>query len=407
MMTVGAVAARRHSPRSIPRMLHDAREWIASPAGVKTWSRFLPGLQRRLDRPPLSDLTRVRRLGVLRPDGLGDIVLTTGMLRELRRQLPSTRITLICQSQWATWMRTCPWIDDVVEFDMTPLHDRFREPKRLFELMRFMKSVRPLDLEVVLQPGTIGWYRPSRALAWFSGAPVRWCWEDPDLGVTTGAELHTRSLPFPTRLHETEKCFRMLEAFGLEDENRRLDTWWTSDDAHRGEAIARDARKGRRCLIALGLAASEPSKRWPRERYLDAIREIGAQRDAAFIALGGPDVSETCRWLAEQVPGAVTYAGDRLPLGVVWAAIARCDLYLGNDTGLMHMAAAARVPVVVVIGVPEGAPVGTRGDMSRTGPYDTLSRIVRPSAQEPASTGMHIERVSSDAVTAATLELLS
>lgn len=388
-------------------MLRDAREWIASPAGVKTWSRLLPGLHRRLNRPPLSDLTHVRRLGVLRPDGMGDMVLTSGMLRELRRQLPAARITLICQSQWATWMRTCPWIDDVVDFEMTPPHDRWREPKRLLELMRFMKRVQPLDLEVLLQPGTLGSYHPSRALAWFSGAPVRWCWEDPDTGVDTGGKLHTRSLPYPTRLHETEKCFRMLEAMGLEGENRRLDTWWTSDDARRGEEIVREAQKGRRRLIALGLAASEPSKRWPRQRYLDVIREVGAQRDAAFLALGGPDVAETCRWLAEQIPGAVTYAGDRLPLGVVWAAIARSDLYLGNDTGLMLMAAAARVPVVVVIGVTEEAPLGTRGDMSRTGPYDTLSRIVRPSAETQFSAGTDIARVASDAVATATLELLS
>lgn len=68
----------------------------------------MPGLHRRLDRSQLSDLTKVRRLGVLRPDGIGDMVLTTGMLRALRRQLPATRITLICQTPWASWMRACP-----------------------------------------------------------------------------------------------------------------------------------------------------------------------------------------------------------------------------------------------------------------------------------------------------------
>jgi len=370
------------------------------------WSRFLPGLQRRLDRPPLSDLTQVRRLGVLRPDGMGDIVLTTGMLRELRRQLPNTRIALICQAQWAAWMRSCPWVDEVVDVEMTS-RDGFREPERLWQLTRFVKRVWPLELEVLVQPGTAYWYVPSRALAWFSGAPVRLCWEDLDAGVDTGGAFHTHRLPYRNCWHETEKCFRMLEAMGLDGNGRRLDTWWTSDDARRGEEIAREARKGRPKLVALGLAASEPAKRWPKERYLDVIREVGARGDTAFLALGGPDVIESCRWLSERLPDMVTSPGDRLPLGVIWAVIAQCDLYLGNDSGLMHMAAAARVPVVVIIGLADGVRPETRGHPSHTGPYDTPARIVRPPATTASDARPNAALVPAEAVVVATLELLS
>jgi heptosyltransferase-2 len=386
-------------------MLTAGREWSVSPSGVKSWTRFMPGLHRLLHRPPLSDLTKVRRLGVLRPDGIGDMVLTTGMLRELRRQLPATRITLICQAEWASWMRTCPWVDDVIDVEMTS--SGFREPKRVFELFRFVKRVWPLDLEVLVQPGTLYWYVPSRALAWFSGAPVRMCWEDPDSGVDTGGGLHTQNLPYPNYWHETEKCFRMLEVMGLKGEGRRLDAWWTAEDARHGDQIVRDARNGQRKLVALGLAASESSRRWPVERYLEVIREVAAQRDVAFLALGGSDVADSCRWLSSQAPGVVSYAGDRLPLGVVWAAIAQCDLYLGNDTGLMHMAAAARIPVVVVIGLAEGAPPGTRGDATQTGPYDTLSMVVRPPLGRSSDRELDTTLVPSKAVAAATLELLS
>ena len=364
----------------------------------------MPGLHRRLDRPPLCDLTKVRRLGVLRPDGIGDMVLTSGMLRELRRQLPATRITLICQTAWASWMRTCPWVDDVIDVDVT--FGGVREPRRLFELIRFVKRVWPLDLEVLLQPGTLYWYVPSRTLAWFSGAPVRICWEDPDSGVDTGGGLHTQNLPYPNRLHETEKCFRMLEVMGLKGEGRKLDAWWTEEDANHADQIVRGARHGQCKLVALGLGASEPSRRWPVRRYLEVIREVAAKRDVAFLAFGGSDVADSCRWLSAQLPGVVSYAGEKLPLGVNWAGIARCDLYLGNDTGLMHMAAAAQIPVVVVIGLAEGAPPGTRGDTTQTGPYDTLSRVVRPPKGTPWDSDLDAALVPADSVAAATLELL-
>lgn len=382
------------------------REWIVSPAGVKTWSRAIPGLHRRLARPPLSELKEVRRLGVLRPDGMGDIVLTSGMLRELRRQLPNTRISLICQAQWAPWMRTCPWVDDVIDVRMSS-SSALPEPRRLIELSRFMKRTWPLDLEVLIHPGTLYWYVASRALAWFSGAPLRMCWEDPDAGIDTGAALHTHTLPYANGLHETEKCFLMLEAMGLEASGRRLDKWWTAADEQAGSVITDRAKNGRRKLVALGLAASEPRKRWPRERYLEVIRDLADRTDTAFLALGGRDVRDTCRWLSERVPGIVSYAGHDQPLGALWAAIAQCDLYLGNDTGFMHMASAARVPVVVVIGVPEGAPPGTRGDIAQTGPHDTVFRVVRPGFEASDGGRTAIDLVPAGSVTAAVLDLLA
>ena len=342
---------------------------------------------------------------MLRPDGMGDLLLTTGMLRQLRQHLPDTRITLICQTRWAAWMRTCPWVDDVIDVEMSS--GGFHERKRMSELLRFVKRVWPLDLEVLVQPGTLYWYAPSRTLALFSGAPVRLCWEDPRAGVDTGRALHTRTLPYPNSWHETEKCFRMLEAIGITSDERRLATWWTPEDASDGQELACRARKGRPKLVALGLGASESSRRWPPERFLDTVCKVGAAGDVAFLALGGPDVIESGRWLAKKACGLVTCATDDLPLGTVWAAIANCDLYVGNDTGLMHMAAAARVPVVAVIGVAAGAPEGTRGHPSHTGPYGIPQRIVRPPAGASPAAELNAALISSDAVAKATLELLS
>jgi ADP-heptose:LPS heptosyltransferase len=298
-------------------------------------------------------------------------------------------------------MRTCPWVDDVVDVATTSA-EWAGEPQRCRELLRFVRRVWPLDLEVLLQPGTLYRYVPSRALSWFSGAPVRWCWEDPTAGIDTGSGFHTRTLAYPNGWHETEKCFQMLSAMGLKPEGRPLETWWNAQDARQGDVLAREARRGRRRLIALGLAAGEPAKRWPHERYLEIIRAVTDREDASFLALGGSDVKASCNWLLERAPSRVTYPSENL--GVAWAALSQCDLYIGNDCGLMHMAAAARVPVVAVIGLPEGAPSGTRGHPSHTGPHDTLSRIVRPA--KVSGYKLNAAAVSTEAVARATWELL-
>lgn len=119
-------------------------------------------------------------------------------------------------------------------------------------------------------------------------------------------------------------------------------------DATHGEDIARNARGRHRKLVALRLASSEAAKRWPIERYLALIHRVAAEHDVAFLAVGGPDVTSSCNWIRERVPHLVSYPGTHLSLGVLWSAISRCDLYIGNDTGFMHMA--TLVPVDTVVG---------------------------------------------------------
>ena len=368
-----------------------------------SWSKLIPGLSQRIERAPLTDFAKISRLGILRPDGMGDIVLTSGLLRELRRLLPRAHITMICQSAWASWMRTCPWVDEVVGVRMSS--HGIREPQRIVELHSFIRRVWPLDLEVVIQPGTVYWYAPSRALAWFSGAPVRVCWEDPEYPVDTGGALHSHRFTYPRSQHETEKCFRMLGDMGLACDGRKIDSWWTPADVANGDDITRGARGGHQRLVALGLASSEPAKRWPKERYLALIHRIAAEYDVAFLAIGGPDVRSSCEWLQERVPDLVSYPGMHLPLGVLWSAISHCDLYIGNDTGFMHMAAAARVPVVAVVGVAEAAEPGTRGNVLSTGPYGVASRVARPGITPPGA-APDATLVPVDVVVSAALEML-
>jgi heptosyltransferase-3 len=307
---------------------------------------------------------------------MGDLVLTFGLLRRLREELPKTHITLICQEAWAPWMATCPWVDRLVSVPMSS-SPGLRLRSRADALRGFMAEVWPLDFEMVVNPGTLFDYVPSRALSWFSGTPARVCWEDPSSDIDTGGSLNTTVLPLPHHLHETEKCRLMLGALGLDANGALPSVWWNPVDRDRGRSIALRARKRRRYLVALGVGSSEKVKRWPATRFLDVVRELRKSGDVSFVAMGGTDVAAECSWLEQQDSSVTACASSDVSIGAAWAAVAECDLYVGNDTGLMHLAAAAGIPVVAIIGIPPGAPPGTRGD-TQSGPVGTSTVIVRP-----------------------------
>ena len=301
-----------------------------------------------------------------------------------------------------------PLVDRVVDIELT-YPWRFYQQRRLAALLAFARrEIWPREPDLLLQPGTLYWYFESRALAWFTGVPTRMCWEDPDWGVDTGGRFHTHVLPLAQSLHETEKCFRILEAIGLAPTGRKLDTWWTEADAKQAQAVATLARGSRRRLVMLGVACSETPRMWPQERFFELVREVARQMpDVAFLTIGGKDVAPTGDWLALQAPGLVHNACGQLGLGAVWALTALCDLYVGNDTGIMHMAAASRTPVVMICGMPPTAQPGTRADPRHTGPHDTVNRVVYPPPETPADTPVNASLVPCAPVVAATLELLS
>ena len=95
----------------------------------------------------------------------------------------------------------------------------------------------------------------------------------------------------------------------------------------------------------LGATANWPGKVWPAERFADLARRLtaGPLAGARTIVVGGPGE----RAMAEPLlrAGAVDLVGTE-DLGVVAAAIARATLYVGNDSGLMHVAAASGVPTL-------------------------------------------------------------
>lgn len=95
-------------------------------------------------------------------------------------------------------------------------------------------------------------------------------------------------------------------------------------------------------------------KRWPAERFAAVAAELVARRGAGLLILGGPGDRPVVDALLAALPDAARAAAldlcGRLSLGEVAAVVERARIYLGNDSGVAHLAAAVGCPVVVVFG---------------------------------------------------------
>lgn len=369
-------------------------EWTVSPAGVRRllgWS--VPGESRS---PEPLDLSRVERLGVVRLDGMGDLVVTTPFLRELRRSAPRARITLVVRSEWLPLMRACPHVDEVLGFELTWRPD-YRLQRNLWNAWGWARrELRPRRWDAVLVPQAHFGVFDARWLAWFSGARFR-------LGRREGVGAHadpgwsflSEVRETPAFGHDVINTLSWLEALGGEVRDQSL--WIEPGDAARAEAARHlSVIPSGRVPVALGIGASQVEKVWPLDRFEEIGRRLQAL-GATLVLVGGSDFSEPARRLVERLGGGVLDLTARLPLDVTAAVLGRCGLYVGNDTGPMHMAAAMGLSVVEIVGWPADVPEQVVGTPKRIGPWCSARRIVQPATAMGVSS-VQIERVSVDEV---------
>lgn len=274
---------------------------------------------------------------------VGDAVMTLPALRALRRALPEARITLL----------TKHWVSAVFEREGVADRILFYEPGRP-KIAGWRKAAAALRAErfdaALLLPNAF----EAALVARWAGIPLRAGYARDGRSVLL---THPVAVPgrFDIPAHECYYYLELLRRLGIIAELPEV------REIVLDHAPPRD--RGRRRLAELGLRVEEGSaivginagaafgtaKRWPAERFAAVGREL-AGRGARLVLFGAAAERPLAEALEREIgPRAFSTAG-RTSLADFLEVVAGCDLFLTNDTGTMHLAAAARVPVVAVFG---------------------------------------------------------
>lgn len=258
---------------------------------------------------------------------IGDAVQSTGLIDHLLRTHPDARFTIACGPIASGVFARMPNCDRVIVFRKR----RFG----LHWLLLWLQVVPHLwDLVVDIRGSAICWLLLARRRAVKRG------------GRRPGHRL----------LH-------MAETLKLTPAPRPV-AWFAPEDAARIAALVDPAAP----ILALAPTASWKGKMWPIDRFAQVARALtapdGLVPGAQIVVLGGPGEAERAMAapLLDQLPGAVDLVGA-LALPEATALFARTALFVGNDSGLMHLSAAAGAPTVGLFGptaASEYAPVGPR-----------------------------------------------
>ncbi len=348
--------------------------------------------------PPADALTRApHRIVLVHPGALGDFVQAFPAFGAVRAAFPTARIAVLTDTGLAGLARGTGLFDDVLAFDASVAFGGGMGA-RVALTAGLARALRRFG------PHAVGVFKGSpvyAALAAASGAARR-----AGLCRGFGGTLLTHPVPIdPTRHHE-DRFLDVAAALGA-DPARRTDARWPTAIA----PIPPSAPE--RFLIGLapggGRNAKQdtPTKRWPADRFAELTRELARDYPQAdFVLLGAASDRAELDVVRAALPrpDAAIDLGGRTDVTAARAAIAALDVYVGNDSGLMHVAATTGTPAVIVFGPTDPRAIAPR----RAGLHVVWDPVDDPpcysevtGAQRACASSCCIERVRVDRVRAA------
>lgn len=289
----------------------------------------------------LAGRTDIRRILIVKWSAMGDVVMATAAMEDVRRAFPDSRIDLSTTPAWAGLFKHDPRFAEVFAFDVRS------KQGRVGNNLAWLRRVRAgrYDLVVDLQGNDHS--RALIALLSFTGGAPRY-----RVGNRGGFPYNFESEPLPRPAHAIDIMRGALRGAGINTETPRPVLYPSAEHLEHAAALMREHGlvEGRFGLFLPGSQAAGWLKRWGAERYAELAHRLHAAGTERIVIMGGPDEVDECAAIAARCGDwAVNLCGRTAILELV--PFARAARYIvANDTGTAHVAAAAETPMLVVCG---------------------------------------------------------
>lgn len=303
------------------------------------------------------------RILISRLSAIGDVIHGLPVLNALRRRFPEAMLAWVVESRAATLLRGHPALNELIELPRGWL----KSPREVWQLRRRLRAcgfTTSIDMQGLTKSGIA---------ARLAGAPQRI-----GFGDEKGRELSRWFINTPvitTAPHIIDANLELLRPLGIEHAVAEFNLPEREPDRQTAEAIIGNAGCGRGFAV-VNPGAGWPSKLWPAQRYARVAQHLGRAWNVPTLVVWAGDQEHA--WADEIARGSAGYAQVAPPTSLTQlAAIARrARLFIGSDTGPLHLAAAVGTTCI-----------GLYGPMpsERNGPYGPQHIAIQPCRFEGTS----------------------
>lgn len=301
-----------------------------------------------------------KRILVLRYRFIGDTILTVPFLRNLRRAEPDAHIVWVVAPGSSDVVRGIPYVDELMYWDPVTIHADSRGTHRtLAAKWRFIRMLRSQRFRKVY---VLKRSLSSAIIARLTGARERIGFDTEGRGF-----LLTKQVPYRHDQHEVLNFLDVLRADGIQVQDDYLEFWNTPEEERKAadllclEGVGPDER-----FALIHPFSATPQRGWHLENFAllaARLHEMGLR----VALLGAPRERGILDESRELFGDSCTDLVGKSDIRTTMAMLKRSAIFIGNDSGIMHLAAAAGIPLVALFG-PQ-SPV-------KFGPWSSKARVI-------------------------------
>lgn len=280
-----------------------------------------------------------KKIVIMRTDRIGEVLLSTVAIDAIKKSFPDSSVSFVTSEYSKPIVESRTDIDEVMTTDTMGKEGWFLKSVRLASLLRKKR----FDMAIMLNP-----HKSLHLAAFLAGISQR-----VGYGRKWGFLLNRKITDERDkgRKHEVEYTMDLLRSLDvtLDDPKPLLPVDKEAEKEVRNLLVGKGIQSDRP-VISVHPGSSNPAKIWPRERYSELIRRLKTELDCYVCILGSDEERIFAREIIVDSGVEVLNLTGALSLKELTALLKKSSLFVGNDTGPMHMAAALDVPVIAIFG---------------------------------------------------------
>ncbi|MCF7907749.1 MAG: lipopolysaccharide heptosyltransferase II [Candidatus Omnitrophica bacterium] len=278
-----------------------------------------------------------KKILIARTDRLGDVILSTPVIKNLRLYYPKAHIAFICRPYTQEVLIGNPYLDEII------VYDKYGKHKSIWGTIKFAWELKKkkFDLALILHPTN-----RMHLVSFFAAIPRRIGWAK-NMDWSLSERLpHTKQ---EGQKHELEYTLDILRYLKIPVKDKELFFPVSVEAKKRVDKLLKEADLGVEDeFIVIHPSASCPSKRWPQDYFSEVIKILQDKLKIKVVVITSKKEASFAQKITKQNK-VIDFRG-RLNISEIGAILQRASLFISNDSGPVHIAASVNTPVISIFG---------------------------------------------------------
>jgi heptosyltransferase-2 len=284
-------------------------------------------------------MKKYKNILIIRTDRIGDVVLSTPVIKVLRQAYPKSKISFMARPCTKDILKGNPYLDDVITYD------KYNRQRSWMASIKFALKLRrkKFDLALILHAT-----KRAHIITFIAKIPERIGY-DKDFGFLLSKRIKDEK--FKGLKHEAEYNFDLLKLLGIRNISKETSINVSESDLDQIDSILKERNFSHKDdFFVIHPAASCPSKIWPQSNFNKVAQRLIQELGLKLVLVCTGENQNLCEKVAKGISGDEAIVLTDLPINRLAALFKRAKFLISNDSGPVHIAVASSCPAVDIFG---------------------------------------------------------